>query len=232
MPTRVRPDRTITAAVAALALTGCGFAEDNVRRKTATRMVAGEANPAQTRTLPESRRTSSREKDCLLLIWEQQSGADRAFDLRFDEAPGGNISCATGTTAGEFDKAIHAIRSAAAGPDRAALLDHIGVPLTYIDRDGTSRQLADRGAVDVLFRRIFDEDVLSALRELDLAEMAVTPGQGGDFHLGSVWLAVREEAGRPQIVTINQQALAEARGVRGLDDPLETAPAESPDAGA
>lgn len=215
---------------AALSLTGCGLAEDTAQRNASKQahnpaLAPNPQIPSETVRSP----LASREDDCLLVLWEKQSAPDREFDLRFDKTDGGAISCATRTTAGEFAKAITDIRAAAAARDRRAMLDQIGLPLLYIDADGESRRLADRGAVDVLFDRIFDAEVYTALQQIDLQDIAVTPGQGGDFQLGSIWLAVAEDGGRPRIVTVNQQALNEAMSAAAVAPvPRLSAAATSP----
>ena len=44
------------------------------------------------------------------------------------------------------------------------------------------------------------------LREVDLDALTVVPEQGAFVELGSVWLVVNRNGGRPRIVTVNKQA--------------------------
>ncbi|MEB3414618.1 hypothetical protein VCJ71_00920 [Alteriqipengyuania sp. WL0013] len=224
MPTRAK--RSGAALLCALALAGCGLAEERAESQQADSKAApvpkNDKREAGTKTLL----AKAGDADCLLLIWEKQQNPDRDFDRRFDAATGGAISCATGTTASEFERAIADIRKAALSRDRKAMMEQVRLPLLYIDADGNRRELADASALDVLFNTVFDSEVLDALAEIDLQEMSVTAGQGGDFHLGSVWLAVEQEAGPPRIVTINHQALAEAMQLAAAE--AAASPAASP----
>lgn len=148
--------------------------------------------------------------DCLAQVWQAQAAPDREFDRANDLVEGGTISCATGTSASEFAAALQAIRSAAASRDRAALLRETGRPLLYIDPDGQRREMAQSELATAPLDEIFSDDVLSAMRDLDLAEMTVVPRQGAFFDLGSVWLVADRIGGRPRLVTVNRQALDEA----------------------
>ena len=56
--------------------------------------------------------------------------------------------------------------------------------------------------------RAAEDDAL--LREVDLDALTVVPDQGAFVELGSVWLVVDRNGGRPRIVTVNRQALDEA----------------------
>ena len=152
-----------------------------------------------------------REPDnCLLLVWQDQDERDEQFDLANDRADGGAISCATGTSASQFDQALAAIRAAARSEDKAAILREVGLPLLYIGADGERRELTQAADVDATFAEVFDEDVLALLREVDLDALTVVPEQGAFVELGSVWLVVNRNGGRPRIVTVNKQALGEA----------------------
>ena len=148
--------------------------------------------------------------NCLLVVWQDQPARDERFDLANDSADGGAISCATGTSASQFASAFAAIRSAARSEDKAAILDEVGLPLMYIDTEGERRELTDPGDVDAAFAEVFDEDVLALLRDIDLDALTVVPDQGAFVQLGSVWLVVDRNGGRPRIVTVNRQALGEA----------------------
>ena len=149
-------------------------------------------------------------QNCLLAIWNDRPPADAQFDEENDRVEGGAISCATGATPGEFEAAIAAIREAARSGDKARLLQEIGVPLLYIDREGNKQELPDPETVDAIFDEIFDTETLAALSELDIADMAVSPGQGGSFQLGSLWLSIPEPGDRPRLVTVNRKALDQA----------------------
>ena len=73
---------------------------------------------------------------------------------------------------------------------------------------------------------VFDPTVLDALQRLDLSQITVENEQGAYFELGSLWLVVDRQGGRPRLVTVNRQALLEAakaaknRTERGLGRPL------------
>lgn len=147
--------------------------------------------------------------DCLLMIWSAQEDRDVDFDRTHDKVDGGAISCATGTSASRFDRAIVGLRTAARTRDKSKVLDQLGMPLTYIDARGQRRELKDRAEVDAVFDEVFDAEMLETLAGLDLKDMAVSGG-GGSFALGSVWLVVDKDGGQPRLVTVNRQALAEA----------------------
>lgn len=148
--------------------------------------------------------------NCLLLVWQEQETRDERFDLAHDSADGGAISCATGTTASQFDRAFASIRAAAKARDKAAILEQTGLPLLYIDAEGNRKQLTAPEEIDATFSEVFDDDVLALLREVDLDALTVVPHQGAFVKLGSVWLVVDRDGGRPRIVTVNKQALGEA----------------------
>lgn len=156
-------------------------------------------------------------EDCLLVIWEarEQSGdfggdAERQYDRAHDSADGGAISCATGSSASQFDKTLRALRDSAGNSDRAALLAEAGIPLLFIDGEGKVQELESAEALEAAFDQIFTEVTLEKLRGLALDDMTVVPNKGGFFDLGSLWLVVPEVGARPQLVTVNDQAAAEA----------------------
>ncbi|WP_370180334.1 hypothetical protein [Alteriqipengyuania sp.] len=159
---------------------------------------------------PDSDVLAQKPDNCLLVVWQEQDRRDEQFDLAHDSADGGAISCATGTSASQFADAFSAIRTAARSEDRAAILQEVGLPLLYIDAEGQRRELTDPGAVDATFAEVFDDDVLALLRDVDLDALTVVPDEGAFVELGSVWLVVDQDGGRPRIVTVNKQALGEA----------------------
>jgi len=183
----------------ALALAACTPATDGTNGETVAEggaVAASEIGEAQ--------------DNCLLLVWQEQESRNEQFDLAHDLANGGAISCATGTSASQFDTALAAIRAAASSQDKAAILDATGLPLLYIDKDGNRRELTDPDDVDAAFSEVFDQEVLQLLREVDLDAITVVPDEGAFVQLGSVWLVVERNGGRPRIVTVNKQALGEA----------------------
>ncbi|MXO92767.1 hypothetical protein GRI62_03980 [Erythrobacter arachoides] len=151
-------------------------------------------------------------QDCLLVIWDAQDApADRReFDVVHDEVEGGAISCATGTSASEFEQALVAIRAAAAANDKAALMRELSVPLLYIDSDGNRRDVLADELVEAGFDAVFSPDVLAMMQDLQLADMTVVPDQGAFFRLGAIWLVADRQGGRPRLVTVNSQAFREA----------------------
>ncbi|GAA5051845.1 hypothetical protein GCM10023208_12120 [Erythrobacter westpacificensis] len=159
---------------------------------------------------PAGSAAAEAERDCLLVVWEQQVSPDREFDRANDPAEGGLISCATGTSASQFEAALTALREAATGEDRDALLGEIGVPLLYIDADGNRRDMMETDLAEREFTEVFSPEMLALMRSLDLRDMTVVPDQGGFFELGAIWLSPGEPGGRPRVVTVNRQALAEA----------------------
>lgn len=148
--------------------------------------------------------------DCLLVVWSEQEERKAEFDRAHDIVKGGAISCATGTSASQFDAAITAIREAAKSGNKARMLEEIGMPLMYIDAEGERRPIEDRKTIESLFDEVFDERMIATLQNLDLKDMTVVPDQGAFFELGSLWLVVDEKGGRPSIVTVNRQALDDA----------------------
>lgn len=159
-------------------------------------------------------------EDCLLVIWEQRAGAEdfggedeRAYDRAHDKADGGAISCATATSASQFEKTITALRDAAMNDDRAATLAQAGIPLLFIDKEGRSRELTDVAALEEAFDEVFTPETLERMRNLALDDMTVVPDKGGFFDLGALWLVVPETGGRPRLVTVNDQAFAEVAAI-------------------
>ena len=102
-----------------------------------------------------------------------------------------------------------ALREAAASGEKTRLLKEIGIPMLYIDSRGERRELS-QAQIDNLFDEIFDERMLDVLRRLDLSDITVENQQGAYFELGSLWLVVEQQGGRPRLVTVNRQALDEA----------------------
>jgi len=197
----VRADLAILTG--ALALAACSPSHDRTTGETASETAAVETgDPVQEEVQAQD--------NCLLLVWQEQEERDEQFDLAHDRAEGGAISCATGTSASQFDSALAAIRAAARSQDKAAILDATGLPLMYIDGAGNRRELTDPEDVDAAFSEVFDENVLRLLREVDLDAITVVPEEGAFVQLGSVWLVVDRSGGRPRIVTVNKQALGEA----------------------
>ncbi|APE28370.1 hypothetical protein [Aurantiacibacter gangjinensis] len=154
------------------------------------------------------------ERDCLLVVWEQQDEPNRDFDRAHDMVEGGLISCATGTSASQFDSAIRAIREAADSDDPASMLSQMEIPLLYIDENGERQELADTELSQSAFAAVLTPEMREQLRNLDLEDMTVVPEQGGFFALGAIWLGTSEPGGRPRLLTINRQALAEATSAR------------------
>lgn len=149
-------------------------------------------------------------EDCLLLVWSSQTDRRAAFDRDHDLVDGGAISCATGTSASQFDAAIAALREAARSGNKAHLLEQVGMPLLFIDAEGNRREIEDRDEVEAVFDEVFDPAMLALLQRLDLSQMSVAKDQGGYFELGALWLVVDRGGGRPRLMTVNRQALDEA----------------------
>lgn len=148
--------------------------------------------------------------DCLVLAWQEQQVPDRAFDQAHDLAEGGAISCATGTTASQFEAALAAIRAAAQSGDKSRLLQELGIPLLYIDAQGNRRELQRPEMVEAVFDEVFTPDAIAVLGRVKLEDLSVVAGQGAFVELGGIWLVVDRAGGRPRIATVNQQALGEA----------------------
>ncbi len=148
--------------------------------------------------------------DCLLLVWSSQTERKPEFDRDHDFVEGGAISCATGTSASQFDAAISTLRDAAKSGNKARLLREVGLPLLYIDGDGNRREIESRHEVEAVFDEIFDPSMIDVLQKIDLSQMSVAKDQGGFFELGAIWLVVDRDGGRPRLMTVNRQALDEA----------------------
>ncbi len=172
---------------------------------------AGTGAPADAELLL-ARQTVEQEgpEDCLLMVWSNQEERRTDFDRAHDFVDGGAISCATGTSASQFEAAIVALRDAAKSGNKARLLAEVGLPLLYIDSAGERREIEDRDEVEAVFDEVFDPAMLDLLERLDLAQMTVSKDHGGYFGLGAVWLVVDRDGGRPRLVTVNRQALDEA----------------------
>jgi hypothetical protein len=170
---------------------------------------AGEAAP-ETEARPELvEAMSAPPEDCLLMVWSNQRQRDIAFDRAHDLVDGGAISCATGTSPSQFQAALEALRGAARSGDSRRVLAEVGIPLLYIDRAGNRVEL-DAVRAEALAEEVFDAELMRTLERLDLKDMTVVPERGGFFALGSLWLVVDQQGGRPRLVTVNRQALAEA----------------------
>ncbi len=147
--------------------------------------------------------------DCLLMVWSNQKQRDITFDRAHDLVDGGAISCATGTSPSQFQAALDALGEAARSGDSRRVLAEVGIPLLYIDRAGNRVEL-DEARAEALAEEVFDAELMRTLERLDLKDMTVVPERGGFFELGSLWLVVDQQGGRPRLVTVNRQALAES----------------------
>ena len=164
--------------------------------------------------------SSEEAADCLIAIWEtrEKAGdfggeAERQFDRDHDKAEGGAISCATGSSASQFERTLKALRDSAGNSDRAALLAEAGIPLLFIDSKGKVEELTDAKALEAAFDNVFTKATIAKLRTIELEKMIVVPNKGGFFDLGALWLVVPETGARPRLVTVNDQAAAEASEV-------------------
>ena len=166
--------------------------------------------PVAEQPSPQNDALARTQDNCLLVVWQDQDTRDERFDLAHDRASGGAISCATGTSASQFDVAISTLRDAARSGDKARLLREVGLPLLYIDGDGKRREIKDRTEVEAVFDEIFDPAMIEVLQKIDLSRMSVAKDQGGFFELGAIWLVVDRDGGRPRLMTVNRQALDEA----------------------
>ena len=187
------------ASAALFALSSCDNREG---------IASGSGDAAIVDALPDANVAAA--QDCLLVIWDEQEAPNRDFDRANDNVEGGAISCATGTSASEFEAALETIRAAAAANDRAALVRELGIPLLYIDSAGERRDVLEDELVEAGFDEIFSPEMLALMQELELADMTVVPDQGAFFELGSIWLVADAPGGRPRLVTVNRQALDEA----------------------
>ncbi len=184
----------LLAVTTAWACVPDGDGNDGNTEKSADIVAKGEAAPG----------------DCLLLVWSSQKERNPPFDRDHDFVEGGAISCATGTSASQFDVAISTLRDAARSGDKARLLREVGLPLLYIDGEGKRREIKDRTEVEAVFDEIFDPAMIEVLQKIDLSRMSVAKDQGGFFELGAIWLVVDRDGGRPRLMTVNRQALEEA----------------------
>ena len=184
----------LLAVTTAWACVPDGDGNDGNTEKSADIVAKGEAAPG----------------DCLLLVWSSQKERNPQFDRDHAFVEGGAISCATGTSASQFDVAISTLRDAARSGDKARLLREVGLPLLYIDGEGKRREIKDRTEVEAVFDEIFDPAMIEVLQKLDLSRMSVAKDQGGFFELGAIWLVVDRDGGRPRLMTVNRQALDEA----------------------
>jgi hypothetical protein len=189
-----RPEAFLRAGglAAALLLSACGARDAPEQEPAAETPVA------------------SASSDCLVLAWQQQPAPDRAFDEAHDLAEGGAISCATGTTASQFEAALTALRAAAQSGERARLLQELGIPLLYIDAEGNRRELQRPEMVEAVFDQVFTPEAIAVLQRVRLDDLTVVAGQGAFVELGGIWLVVDRAGGRPRVATVNQQALGEA----------------------
>lgn len=190
----------LLSASALAALAACAAGEPTGSEEDAAAATQAPAGPLE----------AARPDDCLLLVWSDQDERDVAFDRANDFVDGGAISCATGTSPSQFEAAIAALRAAAKSGDKAQLLEQLGLPLLYIDRAGTRREISERAEVEAVFDEVFDPPMLALLQRLDLKQMSVAQDQGGFFELGAVWLVVEADGARPRLMTVNRQALDEA----------------------
>ncbi|MBU1255149.1 MAG: hypothetical protein KKE69_12280 [Alphaproteobacteria bacterium] len=193
----------LLATMLALGSFGCSAAPEEDQSLAAV----ASAETRERRGLEEAMATAP--DDCLLMVWSNQQERDIEFDRAHDLVDGGAISCATGTSPSQFQAAIEALRAAARSGDSRRVLAEVGIPLLYIDRAGQSVEL-DEARAAALADEVFDAELMRTLERLDLADMTVVPERGGFFELGSLWLVVDQEGGRPRLVTVNRQALAEA----------------------
>ncbi|WP_265564220.1 hypothetical protein [Sphingomicrobium arenosum] len=206
MVIRVKVEWAFLAAFA-LALTGCGEGESPAMQALDEAQVDGSREAAG----------SSAAEDCLLVIWDAREKAgdfvgesERDYDRSHDAAEGGAISCATATSASQFEKTLKALRDAATSGDRAATLAEAGIPLLFIGEDGTIRELTEAAMLEEAFDEVFTQNTLDRMRSLALEQMTVIPDKGAFFDLGALWLVVPETGARPKLVTVNSQAAAEA----------------------
>ena len=205
---------------AGLLLSGCSnAAKDGVAAPdwavSSEQAFAGERAPLAEQLgtferTPDATRVAAPTQGCLAVVWDVQDRPDRAFDMANDNAEGGAISCATQTSASQFEAALAEIRTAAMDKDRAGLLRQVNSPLMFIDLEGTRHVLEQDELADTGFERVFTPDVIDTLTDLHLEDMTVVPGQGGYFELGSIWLVAMEQGSQPRLITVNRQALREA----------------------
>lgn len=116
----------------------------------------------------------------------------------------------TGTTASRFAAELSTIRAAAASGDKAALLAQVSIPLLWIDRGGARHELS-QAELARDYAEVFPPEIVALLGQVALDDLSLVPDQGAFVSLGAVWLAASRPGGKPRVVTVNLQALAEAR---------------------
>ena len=186
------------AVLALLVLAGCGQAPQGDQFAG---MASGSPSPDRISVTPDS---------CLLLVWDAARPQDAAFDKANDIVEGGSISCATGSTAGQFEQTLSSARQAADTQDMASLVAMSAEPLLYIDARGERHEYPDRNALSVDAASVFAPEILTVFRTAQLTDLTVAPQDGAFLALGTVWLSVPATGAAPQIRTINLQAAAEA----------------------
>ena len=200
--------RILPIGLVPLVLTACSAGGDEPAPPA---QVAQEQTASRTATGPEPELLDALEAppdSCLLTVWSGQKERDIDFDRDNDLVEGGAISCATGTSPSQFAAAIESLREAARSGDRARVLQQVGIPLLYIDEAGQRIELTDR-QIETLYDDVFSSDLIAMIERMELKDMTVAEA-GGFFELGSIWLVVDKAGGRPRLVTVNQQAIAEA----------------------
>lgn len=163
-------------------------------------------------------------ESCLTDVYRDRPARDEAFDRAHDAMPGGSLSCGLSITASELRDTLAQLREAAAAEDRKRLLGHVGIPMVYIDAQGTVRQLPSMTDIEAFYDDIFTTAVVRRLATLRLEDASVVPGEGLFFDLGAVWLIVADESGRPQLLTVNHQAAEEAAAAAALEAVQEDSP--------
>ncbi len=202
--------KSVVASLSALALSACGLVDEMRQGEEAAELPAIAASVPETNAEVVQQIVEEAE-DCLLVVWETQEERDITFDRANDQARGGAISCATGTSPSQFERVIASVRDAANSGDKARMLREVNIPLVYIDADGVRRALDKPAMIDAVFDEVFDGATIKMLQRIDLSQMTVVPEQkGGFFELGSLWLVVDRPGARPRIVTVNRQAIMEA----------------------
>ena len=149
--------------------------------------------------------------DCLETVWSHEATPDRRFDRANDAVEGGSLSCATGASPRQFAAVLAEMRTASESSDRSTLLAMVNEPLLFIGQDGSRRELATRAQIEGEQDAVLTPELLEAMAAMSIDRVTVVPDQGAFFDLGAVWLASRREGSPPVIVTVNLQALEEAR---------------------
>ena len=229
------------ATVAVMALAACGEPPSaELAQAEAERTPRGDAVTAVTPVpsdepsddvafMPESRQTgetdaplpspsqaSARESEmerCLSLIWAAQGRQDNDFDRVNDTIVGGSIACNMGTSATAVSNGLKAIRAAALSADPRQMATVIRFPLQFIDAAGNRRTIPNEAQLRGQFETVFDRQVLRRLSRIGIQEMEIVGSEGAMFDLGGIWIAVAEQGGQPKLITINKQAIGEARGL-------------------